>query len=128
MEAKPFLFLLLLCTGLQYSSSTGDGYDLTVDRPDDRNQILVHCRRQVDGLVPADVDNPVWYFNGTLHTEHKCTVNAILETNSFQVDLTPECEGYLQCRDSNRMDTSLPLVLLSKLLTIKCLSLAITPL
>ncbi len=118
MAAKSSLFLLLLCTGLQYSDGTGDGYDLTVNRPNGRNQILVHCRLQEAGLVLADVNTAVWYFNGTLHTEHKCTVNATLETNSFLVDLTPECEGYLQCRDSNRMDTSLPLVLLSKLLTI----------
>ena len=89
---------------------SGEGYTQPLARDDAeaRNKVTVNCRRS-----GFEVEDPLWYFNGSLYHDNSCTQEATAEGSSFELVLTPDCEGYIQCGDPQRQDVSIPRLLLS---------------
>ena len=111
--SQPANTIVVLLFLLRASFGTNNGYRLNLSR--DVNAVQLTCQLLNTLNVPQTVTNPVWYFNGSIHDEHPCTKSATISSNSFQMTLVPECEGYLQCGEDGGKDVSLPRLLLCKL-------------
>ena len=93
----------------------GQATQIIVMMNNNENAITATCV-EIISLQENPVTNPSWHLNGASIGESTClNTTGTLDTNRLLFTITPDCEGYLQCRAGFR--SSLPKRVYGKLLS-----------
>lgn len=103
MESKYLVILLVVL--FFYVVAAQQYYTIVVDRPGTNNSFTLTCKDNSNN----DLNNAEWFFNGSVYNSNSLCFAKTSATKSgatLSFVLVSECEGYIQCGNSNELSRS----------------------
>ena len=103
MESKYLVILLVVL--FFYVEAAQQYYTIVVDRVLNSNSFTLTCKDNSND----DFNNAEWFFNGSAYDSNSpcfAKTNATKSGATLAFVLVSECEGYIQCGNSNELSRS----------------------